>query len=139
MEARKTARTTGERLYLNYGLRGIRGELADGLPGVLDLSLPCFEKALETGRSRNDAGVLALMHLIARGTDTNMIARGGIETAIKAAEEARKLCAEQEFSVSKVRELDQAFIQENLSPGGCADLLAVTYFLYDWKEAAGAL
>lgn len=139
MEARKTARTTGERLYLKYGLRGIRGELADGLPGVLDISLPCFEEALKTGRSRNDAGVLALMHLIARGTDTNVISRGGLETAKKAAEEARKLCADAELSLSKVGELDQSFIRKNLSPGGCADLLAVTYFLYDWKEAEGAL
>ena len=26
--------------------------------------------------------------------------------------------------------LDDAFIARNLSPGGCADLLAVTYFLH---------
>lgn len=26
--------------------------------------------------------------------------------------------------------LADAFIKQNLSPGGCADLLAVTYFLY---------
>ena len=29
-----------------------------------------------------------------------------------------------------VRELDRAMIQRNLSPGGCADLLAASYFLY---------
>ncbi len=27
-------------------------------------------------------------------------------------------------------ELDQAFIEKNLSPGGSADLLAICYFLY---------
>ena len=26
------------------------------------------------------------------------------------------------------------FIRRNLSPGGCADLLAVSYFLLDWKN-----
>ena len=29
-----------------------------------------------------------------------------------------------------VESMDDAFIAKNLSPGGCADLLAVTYFLY---------
>ena len=29
-----------------------------------------------------------------------------------------------------IRRLDTAFIERNLSPGGCADLLAVTLFLY---------
>ncbi|MEA4934098.1 MAG: triphosphoribosyl-dephospho-CoA synthase [Lawsonibacter sp.] len=27
-------------------------------------------------------------------------------------------------------ELDRAMIARNLSPGGCADLLAITFFLY---------
>lgn len=133
MEAQNQAKTTGERLYLNYGLRGIRGELADGLVGVMHISLPCFEKALNSGESRNNAGVLALIHLIARGTDTNMIARGGMEAALRAAETAKALCAVPILPVSRVKELDQEFIQQNLSPGGCADLLAVTYFLHDWK------
>ena len=30
--------------------------------------------------------------------------------------------------------LDRAFISKNLSPGGSADLLAFTYFLYFLKE-----
>lgn len=133
IEAQNEARTSGERFYLNYGLKGIRGELSDGLPGIMEVSLPCFEKALAAGKNRNDAGVWALMQLIARGSDTNMVARGGIEEAAAAAGRARKLCEEPELSLSKVRELDQMFIKKNLSPGGCADLLAVTYFLYDLK------
>lgn len=28
--------------------------------------------------------------------------------------------------------LDEEFIRKNLSPGGCADLLAVTLFLHSW-------
>ena len=135
MATHDTISTTGERLYLDFGLRGIRGELADGLPGVTTVSLPCFEKALKEGKNRNDAGVYALIHLIARGTDTNMIARGGIDKAEKASGKARKLCEREELSLADVKALDRDFIQDNLSPGGCADLLAVTYFLHDWKTA----
>ncbi|MBO5347412.1 MAG: triphosphoribosyl-dephospho-CoA synthase [Lachnospiraceae bacterium] len=32
-------------------------------------------------------------------------------------------------SYEQLEALDDAFIARNLSPGGCADLLAVTYFL----------
>jgi len=30
--------------------------------------------------------------------------------------------------------LDQAFIQQNLSPGGCADLLSASLFLWGWEN-----
>ena len=32
-------------------------------------------------------------------------------------------------SLEEIAELDRMFIERNLSPGGCADLLAVTLFL----------
>ena len=32
-------------------------------------------------------------------------------------------------SLEEIAELDRQFIERNLSPGGCADLLAVTLFL----------
>ncbi len=49
----------------------------------------------------------------------------------------RDLLTETPFpSEEAVRELDAAFIRQDLSPGGCADLLAVTLFL-DSLEAAG--
>ena len=137
LKASGQARTAGERLYLQYGLTGIRGELAQGLPGVLQTALPAFESALADGLSRNDAGVLALLRLIARGTDTNMIARGGMETAESAAAEARALLAEHggRPPMASVSRLDERFIERALSPGGCADLLAVTLFIYDWGSA----
>ena len=132
-EHRETASTKGQKLYLKYGMRGIRGEVADGLPGVAEASLPAFRASLAAGKSRNDAGVYALLALIARGTDTNMVARGGIEAAQIAADRAAKLLENAEFpDMGEVLRMDEMYIRANLSPGGCADLLAATYFLYDW-------
>ena len=127
-------RTAGERLYLQYGLRGIRGEAAAGLPAVREAGLPLLETCLAEGLSRNDAGAVALLYLIARGEDTNMIKRGGPALAGQAvaliAEEVRR----NSFPpMERIRELDAFFIRHGLSPGGCADLLAVSYFLHDWK------
>jgi len=124
--------TAGQRLYLNYGLTGIRGEVAAGLPSVKNISLPAYQNGLRAGLSANDAGAIALLHLIAEVKDTNLYHRGGVEGAKFAADAARILLQENEFPRREQLEaLDDAFIARNLSPGGCADLLAVTYFVWE--------
>lgn len=132
------ARTAGERAYLERGLTGVRGEAAQGFPGVRDVALPALNAALNAGLSRNDAGAIALLRLIARGTDTNMAARGGPERAKKAAEDCAQLLNRSPLpEMGEIARLDQAFIRENLSPGGCADLLAAAFFMVSWKECGG--
>lgn len=132
-----SVRTAGERAYLERGLTGVRGEAAEGFPGVLH-ALPVLERALESGRSKNDAGAIALLHLIARGTDTNMVSRGGPELAKKAAEDCAQMLKRSPLpEMEEIARLDQEFVRENLSPGGCADLLAITYFLQRCDALAG--
>lgn len=124
------ADTAGLRLYRSKGLTGIRGEVAAGLPAVKSISLPAFQSALAQGLSRNDAGVIALLHLIANVEDTNLYHRGGEAGAAYAKERAAALLKRSPLpSRAQLEALDDAFIARNLSPGGCADLLAVTYFL----------
>ena len=48
--------TAGEKCYRNYGIGGIRKEVADGMPSVREISLPCYRKMLSAGMSTNDAG-----------------------------------------------------------------------------------
>ena len=56
------------------------------------------------------------------------------DQAAWAAEEAKRLLPRPDREA--VISLDQAYISRNLSPGGCADLLAVSYFLLDWRQDA---
>ena len=131
-----TGKTAGERLYLQYGIRGIRGEAAGGFPSVKSIGLPHFRQALADGLSQNDAGVFALLHLIAQVQDTNLYHRGGESGARWAADAAGKLLSAAAYpTASQLEKLDDAFISRNLSPGGCADLLALTYFLHRIKKA----
>ena len=129
-----TGKTAGERLYLQYGIRGIRGEAADGFPSVKNIGLPHFRQARAEGVSQNGAGVLTLLHLIAQVQDTTLYHRGGCDGAQWAAAAAKKLlpCP----SNAQIAQLDDAFIARNLSPGGCADLLAATYFLHSFVKQA---
>ncbi|MBE6959053.1 MAG: triphosphoribosyl-dephospho-CoA synthase CitG [Ruminococcaceae bacterium] len=123
-----TGTTAGELCYLQYGVGGIRQEVASGLPSVSEIALPCYEKALADGASKNDAGAITLIHLIAKVADTNLYHRGGKDGAEWASKAASALLPSP--TLSAISDLDDAFIGKNLSPGGCADLLAVTYFLH---------
>ncbi len=125
---RVTGKTAGERLYLSRGIQGIRGEAALGFPSVEKLGLPAFRQGLERGMDANDAGVWALLSMIARVRDTCMIRRGGMEGAGAAMEKTAALLGSG-WDPERVRELDDWFIARNLSPGGCADLLAAVYFI----------
>ncbi len=123
--------TAGGRLYIKYGLGGIRAEVASGFGSVLQFALPCYTKLLNENFSPNDAGVITLLHLIATVKDTNLYHRGDKEGAEFAEKSAKELLQNNPTpSMHQIQALDDAFIKKNLSPGGCADLLAVTYFLY---------
>ena len=127
-------KTAGERLYLRSGIGGIRAEVAKGLPSVREIGLPHFRQALADGFSGNDAGVYTLLHLIANVQDTNLYHRGGASGAQWAAESAKNLLSAARYpAMGQIEMLDDDFISRNLSPGGCADLLAVVYFLDTFK------
>ncbi len=122
--------TAGMRLYRQYNLTGIRGEAACGFASVSKIGLPAYSKALNDGHSENDAAVLALLALISGVKDTNLYHRGGQAGADFAASKAKALLKSGVPSMADVEALDDMFIAKNLSPGGCADLLAVTLFLH---------
>ncbi|MBQ9460203.1 MAG: citrate lyase holo-[Oscillospiraceae bacterium] len=124
--------TNGERCYRQYRVTGIRGEAAQGFPSARNIGLPAIRKWTEAGLSLNDASALALLALIAGVTDTNMIKRGGVVTAERRRQEAALFLREitRENYPEKLRALDDSYIAENLSPGGCADLLAISLMLY---------
>lgn len=126
---REGAHTTGQRLYLEHGLEGIRGELSRGLPAVAQIGLPTLRRRLEAGDSLEQVGVQVLLALMAQVVDTNLIARGGLEGQQWAMEQTKNLPQGRAATRQETEELDRALIERNLSPGGCADLLAITYFL----------
>lgn len=121
--------TAGGKLYIESGLLGIRGEVMDGFPSVKSFSLPAYKKALAEGKNKNDAGVFALLHLIANVYDTSIYNRGGDTGVTYAQEYAKGILSSGEPTGQKILKMDADFTERNLSPGGCADLLAITYFL----------
>ncbi|EHU7139106.1 triphosphoribosyl-dephospho-CoA synthase [Salmonella enterica] len=129
----KEARTAGELFYLNYGFTGARGEAESGFATALNYGLPACLGSLHKGWSGERSLHQALLTLIANNDDTNLVSRGGIEGLNFARREATALLKDGGMAhpqaKARLAALDDSFIAKNLSPGGSADLLAVTWFL----------
>ena len=95
------------------------------------MGLPALTEALQSGLCENDAMVYTLLRIIHATEDSNLVHRGGVEGMDFAKREARKLTegGPAAMNLTAVRETDRKFIEKNLSPGGSADLLALTLFL----------
>ena len=117
-----------------YGAGGARIEAAAGFPSLYGHGLP----ALAVGRTLapND-GEAVLVHvcmvLIAHVGDTNLLHRGGPEGLLFAQQEAQRFLAMGSIGqpgwLDAARDVHDAFVARRLSPGGCADLLAMTLFV----------
>lgn len=131
----ENAPTVGQKLYAEYGITGVRGQAEAGFPAVREKGLPILEQGLAMGKSYDEAGCAALLAMLACDTDTNMIARSDVETARQTAEDVGALLESNPYPDRETLErLDADFIRRNLSPGGSADLLAISYFLHFLKE-----
>ena len=130
----ENAVTAGQKLYAQYGITGIRGQVEAGLPVVLHHGLPVLENGLKLGYDINRAGCAALLEILVHSTDTNMIARSSRERQLAWVARVKELLAQTPYPDEEALvELDDQFIAENLSPGGSADLLALTYLLHFFK------
>ncbi|MBQ6934002.1 MAG: triphosphoribosyl-dephospho-CoA synthase CitG [Clostridia bacterium] len=129
--ADKSKRTAGEEFYLNHHIAGIRGEAYYGFPAVFDLALPFFEDIKRNGFSENEAGCIILLQLMAQIEDTNVLKRGGTDGLMRCMTKAKHLLSVRlplTELMDELKRFDEEMIRMNLSPGGCADLLALTYF-----------
>jgi triphosphoribosyl-dephospho-CoA synthase len=126
----------GERLYLEFGIKGIRGEVEEGLPIVFEKALSIYEKCSDI--YINDRLLHTLIGIMQYCEDTTILHRHNLETLKEVQAKAKFITGlggmKTDFGVSAVYELDREFKKRGISPGGSADLLAITVFLSSVKE-----
>ena len=110
-----------------YGALGARGEAAGGFPAAR-LALRTLGEALDAGESVDRAGVKALLRLMAGVRDTNVLYRAGEEGLAFVQSGARSLLM-QGVPDEELERFCADVTQRRVSPGGCADLLAIAFFL----------
>lgn len=122
----------------DLGVTGARGEAVSGFATALDVGLPAYRDRLAAHGDPDDAARWALVRLIAVNADTNLVARGGATGLDFARAWATGVAERAPGPVALVNELaaaDAEFTRRNLSPGGSADLLALTWLLRSRPEA----
>jgi triphosphoribosyl-dephospho-CoA synthase len=118
--------THGARAARCYGIGGATAEAGAGFPAVLTVALP----RLRAGVAPADV----LLALIASVDDSCVFHRGGPSAArfarLGAGAVLRAGGTATAAGRTALARLDAAFIARNISPGGCADLLAAGLFLH---------
>ncbi|HCC00429.1 MAG TPA: triphosphoribosyl-dephospho-CoA synthase CitG, partial [Ruminococcaceae bacterium] len=133
----KSATTNGEKLFVRYGIRGVRGEAIDGFPILFDVAFPKMEQLLQENYNLNDTGILTLFTILANSEDTNVISRSSYKRMTEIQHTLKKELEndlEHRDFLHFAQKLDQEFIAQNISPGGSADILALSYFLHFLKQ-----
>lgn len=118
----------GKKVFKEHNIKGVRGQAAAGYPDVK----PAFEhlkKCLSQGDSFDDAGAKVLCMLMSCVDDTNIIKRSDIDTLKKVQTKAEELLGDKDCTHC-LSQLNDEFVKLNISPGGCADLLALCFLLY---------
>ena len=134
-----TGTTAGQRLYRQSGITGIRGQAEAGFPAVKNGGLPKLTAGVALGMTLEEAGRAALLAILSQTQDTNLIARSDVKTAQALREAVAALLAREPWpDAACLLELDRQFREKNLSPGGSADLLALSYLLYFLSQEAPA-
>lgn len=128
----KRVLTNGEKLYLEHGFAGIRGEAEKGYPVLRDEVLPYLRHRKE--KLSYEESLLEVLFLLMRHVeDSNIVTRGGIESLHYVRKEAEKFLAgggmKQKDAYEKIQIMNETFIRRNLSPGGAADLLSLAIVL----------
>ena len=122
--------THGEKLYINHGFTGIRGEIKDGLTVVFNDVLPKYELSV---LKNNDLNVQILLELMSKVEDSNIVHRHDINTLKNVKKDAKEILKLGGMKTEEGRKeaflLEKRYIEEYISPGGSADLLAIIIFL----------
>lgn len=123
--------TAGVHLYRKYGLTGARGEAESGFQQI-QMLLPQLDEYHQLNWEHRL--LIALLHIMAKNPDTNVVHRGGLKALEFVQQSAIDLLEDQSLVLDKSKltqaltKFDSACIAQNLSPGGSADLLALSIF-----------
>jgi triphosphoribosyl-dephospho-CoA synthase len=131
----------GDRARRRFGAGGARMEAAQGFPTVYQVGLPALRDALEARPHDLEAArVQTCFALIAVLEDTNLLHRGGPHGLLHAKQLAQEFLDDGGIRAPhwkrRAASIHREFIDRWLSPGGSADLLAMTLFV-DAHERRG--
>jgi triphosphoribosyl-dephospho-CoA synthase len=124
----------GQLMAARHGVTGARGEALLAFPSVFKIALPALRSALARGANTHHALLHTFFVLLAETLDTNVLFRGGAEglqfIQTQAGEFLERGSVFEQGWQERAESLHRQCSEKNLSPGGCADLLAAAWFIH---------
>ncbi|WP_174286893.1 triphosphoribosyl-dephospho-CoA synthase [Sphingomonas bacterium] len=122
----------GSKVARRHATGGARAEAAAGFPSLYGIAGPALVDGRRLAVGDEALRVHVLMALIVGVADTNLLYRGGAEGLAFAQAQAQAFLAAGSVGAADWRPraiaIHHAFTARRLSPGGCADLLAMALF-----------
>jgi triphosphoribosyl-dephospho-CoA synthase len=132
-EATAPCLSHGQCARLRFGAAGARGQAQSAFPQVIHAGLPALRAARRCGAPEDCARLDALMAIMAELDDTCLLHRGGLRALETAQSGAKAVLAlggtASAIGMRRLGRLQGELMAMWASPGGSADLLAVTLFL----------
>ena len=116
--------THGHQVLAQNKVNGALASAQNGYQLLFSHWLPYYS-GLDGDPQRLHKTLLLIMSML---DDTNVAYRKGSDEMIHVKEEARALL--DDFSLAKLSKMNSDFTARNISPGGCADMLSLTIFIY---------
>lgn len=124
----------GERLLLERGMKGVRGEAAQGYPLLRSIALPYLHDIapqIQDVASARIALLRCLVKIMSVLEDTNVVHRGGPQALVDHQTHCHALdaaCLSARDLVEALAAYDIELTHLNVSPGGAADLLSLSVY-----------
>lgn len=130
INAATSGKSHGEKIFREYGFTGARGEAESGFSTVFDFGLP---QLIQLKELNDETLMKCFLSIAANNNDTNILYRSNPEVL----NAFRKLCniTLEDFNQANYTALIDFCKHENISPGGSADLLAVSIFVWSVLQA----
>lgn len=120
----KTEGTHGQQAVERYSVKGALDNACEGYEQLFNDWLPFYHGI----RQEQYACHKTLLRIMATLDDTNILHRTDAQTAQWVKQQAAD--ALEHFSVERLQSMNRYFIERNISPGGSADMLSLTLFVY---------
>jgi [citrate (pro-3S)-lyase] ligase len=119
--------SNGGTVCRKYNIKGALDYAKKGYSEIFSKILPLYQKSIQTETAHNTVNIKTLLYLMTLIDDTNIYHRKGAEVAADIKKAAQDIL--RNYDEQKVSELNKTFIRNNISPGGCADMLAMVLFI----------
>jgi len=128
----------GQLMAARHGVSGARGEALLAFPSVFESALPALRSVLARGADTRQALLHTFFVLLAGTPDTNVLFRGGAGglrfIQAQATDFLERGSVFETGWQGRAESLHRQCSLRNLSPGGCADLLAAAWFVHQLQS-----